>query len=419
MRKDRYKKPNKIKNEMDLEEFEALLMGNGGTGTSVGRRDMLQDTTVNACIDLISSTIAIMGLGVYQTYSDGSKGKINNDLNILLNGRVNENTNNFNFIRDLIKNMLIYGEGFAYIRTKGGRVKDIWNLDGGVTRAERLTGQEKILVNTNFLDKQMTLNYGEVIHIKDISDKFKAIAPIIEAKQNCRDMVNNMFLGNGTTEIKGIIKTEDTLSREAKVVLKQAFANVLKDSSVAGVGVLDNGLDFQQLTTTNTKSLQEQLVTELKEQLDNEIYAIFQVPKSLILGDGKESSYASLSVINTSFIKSLQKYIIQIEQECTAKLLTAKEKIENMYIKMNSRKSMRMTDEERASYYKQMVQSGIMSVNECRRLEDLPDDTSDISDEILLSLNYCPASYYMEYLSTKNNNLASKDESKPREDPKE
>ena len=142
-------------------------------------------------------------------------------------------------------------------------------------------------------------------------------------------------------------------------------------------------------------------MNELRASLDDEIYTIMQVPKSLIKGDGKESSYASLSVIMNSFVKSLMPYCIQLEQEFNRKVLTSAERQQGYYFKMNANKLLRMTPTERANYYKEMVQSGLMSIEECRALEDLPYIVG--SDDLLLSLNYVPISKYDEYLSSRYN----------------
>ncbi|MEO3150622.1 phage portal protein, partial [Turicibacter sanguinis] len=162
---------------------------------------------------------------------------------------------------------------------------------------------------------------------------------------------------------------------------------------------LDNGMEFKSITQSS--NFKEMLVNELKEDLDNAIYKTYRVPKSLILGDGKESSYASMNVIQQQFIKSLTPIILQIEQELNYKLLTTKEIQEGYYFKLNTKNALRMTDSERIDYYVKAIQSGVLSVNECRELEEC--NYREGADSLLMSLNYVPLDKWENYLESKNN----------------
>ena len=131
------------------------------------------------------------------------------------------------------------------------------------------------------------------------------------------------------------------------------------------------------------------------EDLDNEIFKCFRVPKSLVLGDGKESSYASLNVIQQQFVKSLLPIIKQLEQELNYKLLSEKEIEDGYYFKLNTKNVMRMTPIEQAQYYKLMSEIGLYSVNDVLDLEDR--DRIKGGDSHRVSLNYVDIEYANEY----------------------
>ena len=142
------------------------------------------------------------------------------------------------------------------------------------------------------------------------------------------------------------------------------------------------------------------LVNELKEDLDNEIFKCFRVPKSLVLGDGKESSYASLNVIQQQFVKSLLPILKQLEQELNYKLLTQKEIQDGYYFKLNTKNAMRMTPLEQAQYYKIMSEIGHYSANEVREIEDR--DRIEGGDSHRVSLHYVDIKYANEYQLSKS-----------------
>ena len=356
-----------------------------------------QDATFNACVNYLCNSLASMGLNLHQNVDGRNKAKINNDLADLVKNCPNKNDNGFTLLRKLFFNYFLYGKAIALVKTRKGVVTAIEVLDTSTTTVYRKQNSDQLIIEGYLHDKAIKKLGEECIILDDLTCRYKAIQAVLEAKHKGLTMVTNYF-ANGGSYVKGILSTASDLSNESKIVLKRAFTKVLQEGS-DGVAILDNGLEYKNISQNST--LRESLVNELRSSLDDEIYTIMQVPKSLVKGDGKESSYASLSVIMNSFVKSLMPYCIQLEQEFNRKVLTSAERQQGYYFKMNANKLLRMTPTERANYYKEMVQSGLMSIEECRALEDLP--YIEGSDDLLLSLNYVPISKYDEYLNNRYN----------------
>lgn len=407
MKIDKYKNlnNNNPKNfiEDDYYDLEDLLGELNGVG--VGRGSMLKDPVCVACIDLIATSIASMGINLYKTETNNSK--------VLLPLEVlqapNPVTTQFEFLRDLVKDLLVYGQSFAYIETKAGKPKHLWNLNGSSTAVSKINGTYSYKINTTLHDKNMILDYKQVIHLTDISDRYNALKVVLEQKERCRTLINKAFESRGNKNlIKGLLQIPETLGFQAKDNIRKEFEKMFSNGK-SGIGILDGGATYQPVANSNEKSLQEQLISELQEQFDKEIYSIFGVPKALVLGDGQQSSYASLEVVNNNFIKGLSKYVNLIEQEVYEKLLSTNQKAQGCYIKLNSRKALRLTDEQRMAFYKTALASGIYTISEIRALEDLPRIDTPISDSLMLSLNYCPADYYLEYLQAKKGSAIEED----------
>lgn len=378
------------KNEISFSDFLSNSIGSGSN--IITRSNILEkDATVLACTDLIASTIASMGMQLYEKIDTG-KQKVDNELNSLVKFRPNKNMSSFELIRAMIKDLLIYGNAYALIQTKKGKVVGIEYLDSSITQTERIYGTDKYIITSNLYDKQIKVSSEEVIWLKDFSDKFATVKNIVEAKILCNELVNNYFTSGGT-DIKGIISVAGDISEEAKQVLKKAFKKTIEGD---GIAVLEAGLDYKNIGQSST--FREQQIVELKESLDNEIYKTFQVPKSLILGDGQESSYASLEIINQAFIKNLLRYITLLEEEANYKLIFEKDR-GKLYFKMNYDKFLRLNSKDRAEFYKSLNGLGALSINEIRSLEDM--NSVEGGDSYYRSLNYVDIKIADEYQLSK------------------
>lgn len=395
MRLDNYISKDIFRNDA----LDDLVIVSGNT-VNISKSNVLEeDSTVFACVELISSTIASMGVTLYEVKQDG-KEKSKDDLSYLVKKRPNEYMTAFKFFQELIKNMLIYKDGLAYIRTKGGRITSIEILDPDITSIEKIYGTNKYLIRTTIDNKQVVLNYNQVIHIQDIADRFEVIKPIIEAKKYAMNLITNYFK-DGKTPVKGVINVQGSLGTEAKKIFKRAFNNVLQSDN-DGVAILDEGASYSNIATS--KTFTEQQLNQLQEALDEDVFKAFKVPRSLVGDNSNGNAYNSLQSLQESFVKSLACYLEQLEQELDYKCLAENERV-NKYFKFNASKAMRMNPKDRAEYYKAMVNNGLMSIKEIRELEDL--NYIDGTEDLLRSLNYVPLSIANDYQLSKANTNTS------------
>lgn len=367
--------PKNFKNEaISFTDFLNNSVGN----VAITRSNILQkDATVLACTDIISSTIASMGVQLYEKI-DAGKQKLDNELNQIVKFRPNKNSSGFELIKNLMKDLLVYGNAYALIQTKRGKVVCIEYLDASVTQVDRIYQSDKYVISSTLYDKQIKVSSEEILWLKDF-DKFATVKPFVEAKIACNELVNGYFTSGGN-EVRGIISVAGDISPEAKDILKKAFKKTIEGD---GIAVLESGLSYSNIAQSST--FREQQIVELRESLDNEIYKAFGVPKSLVLGDGEQSSYASLEIINQAFIRSLLKYITLIETELNYKLIFEKDR-GKQYFKMNYDKFLRLNSKDRAEFYKSLNSLGAISINEIRSLEDMNDVEG--GDSYYRSLNY-------------------------------
>ena len=299
--------------------------------------------------------------------------------------------------------MLVYGESFVWIKTKNGRPTELLPLDSSCTRVEKMNGNYFIV--TQYDNKQETLNYETVLHFRDTIKDYegkRAISRVDVAMEKLNviykadKMIENLYANGGNGVIKGAINTTETLSNDAKKVLKRAFTNVLNTDS-NGIAVLDGGMTFSNFGS-NSMTLQDQQFIDSQKYNREAICSVFGVNSALI-GATENVNYSNMTQIQRQFIESLTPFLVNIEEEMSYKLISSFEQ-DRYFIKINTNVAMRDDATTRASYYTTMTQNGLMTREEVRDLEDL--NFIEGTEELLMSLNYVPLKYWKEYTTKRD-----------------
>jgi HK97 family phage portal protein len=108
-----------------------------------------------------------------------------------------------------------------------------------------------------------------------------------------------------------------------------------------------------------------------------EICRIFSVPPALVQLES-QTTYNNVEQQNLMFARhTVMPWAKRIEQELASKLLTRREAADH-YFKFSLNDLYRGDLQARANYFTQMLQNGVMSINECRAAEELnPVDNGD------------------------------------------
>ena len=144
-------------------------------------------------------------------------------------------------------------------------------------------------------------------------------------------------------------------------------------------------MDFKPITI-NAKD--KQLLESRAFQVE-EIARIFRVPLSMIGHLEKAANYNSIEALSTDFVKfTLTPYLVQLEQEMTIKLFRENEQGE-FEIKFDTKGLLRGDSNARATYYREMMQIGALSINEVRQAEQL-NRIGEEGDVHYFPLNFAP-----------------------------
>ena len=359
----------------------------------VTREDLRRDSTVMSCISVLSGYIASMSIHLFEEKEKESIRVSNNLTNKLK--RPNILQNYFDFMKKALQEMIINKEVFIKISTVKGQVT---SLD--IIKNPNLNEVNGIyFVSGTINNKTIKINYDNCLHFRDSFDRFKALESIIAIKKSVNNLINKQYDSNLQPVIKGIINIEgDGLSDNAKMNLKRAFNKVL-GSGDDNIGVLEEGMKFEPIQGNGVQSYSfaESQVKEILAILDDKIHQVFNVPK--VLTSISEGSYNLSESQKSLFIESLLPIIKMIESEMSYKLLITTEK-EIMYFRINYESILRGSYSERANFYKTMKESGLMTIKEIRRKENLP--YIEGTDDLMASLNYVPLSQWKEYVARRD-----------------
>lgn len=304
----------------------------------------------------------------------------NNDfVEYLLNKKANSATTSTNFLFVLISNIILNGNGFAYIeRDKNGKVTGLRNLKSSqVTILESDDGRE-LGYRVMFADETREVDYQDMIHLKTFTvDGKVGISPLYSLKPELSMLKNGNSLLAGFfkrgVNVGGILKLADsTLNNKQKKEIRQQFEEANAGASNAGsVLVLDSTQDYKQIEV-NTKIL---------EMIQNNQYSTSQIAKVLgipLNRFGMELTNSSDSDQNDVYISStLNQYVKALEQEFAKLHVDVEIDFSDLRDQSASRLLIRAVEKNGGS--------GVLTINELRRLYDLPSIDSDIGDQIYIN----------------------------------
>lgn len=162
-----------------------------------------------------------------------------------------------------------------------------------------------------------------------------------------------------------VVKFTGDLKRESQDLLLNEIEKQARDNNRRMI-TLPMGFDIQRLDLT----LADSQFYELKKYSALQIAAAFGI-QPMYLNDLEKSSYANAAMQNLNFYTSTLLYILSgYEQEMNRKLLTPQELSAGLGFKFNVATILRGDPQQQADVIQRMLQSGVYSVNEARRLLD-------------------------------------------------
>ena len=377
--------PNTISSEMGLYPLTK-------SGATINESSAMAISTVYACVYKISSTIASLGLEIYER--DGRnvvQANVHPAYN-LVKVKPNNHQTAYEFWESITASAVIYGVGYAIIE-----------------RDDR--GYATQLIPVHYSDVDLRNVKGERVYsVKDVGIvrpenmleicNLQRMSPIRLHRENlglaksAQDFGAEYFGQSG--QMTGVLSSEQPLKKEQMDVIQGSWNS---GAANAGTKLMPFGFKYQRISISPDEA---QFIETRKFQAE-EICRIFSVPPSLVMIPSQ--TFNNTEQQNLMFARhTIVPWTQRVEQEIDRKLIPSFDRLV-IYSKFKLSDLQRGDSTARANYYTQMLQNGVLSINEVRKEEELnPVEGGDTHTVQINQIALDKLGAYSESISKSNEN---------------
>ena len=338
---------------------ELGIFGHTISGASVNESTALTISTVYACTYKIASTVASLGLEVYERNGREIEAANIHPAYDVIKYRPNEYQTAYEFWETIVSMAVLHGCGYALIeRDNRGYVTNLICLDYYDVERKFVNGMPVFSVkNVGMVQAE---NMLEICNLQRKS-------PIRLHRENlglakAAEEFGAEYFGSGG-QMTGILSSDQPLKKE-QMDLIQGSWNAAQQQ--AGTKLLPFGFKYSRISLSPDEA---QFIETRKFQAE-EICRIFSVPPTLVQLES-QTTYNNVEQQNLQFARhTISPWTKRIEQEIDRKLIQSRERPQ-IYSKFSLNDLYRGDMQTRASFYTQMLQNGVLNINEVRMKEDM------------------------------------------------
>ncbi len=274
----------------------------------------------------------------------------------------------FNFIKQLVHDIYVNGNGVAYIkRDVAGDVKELVYCPPGsyVIYFDEIS--RTVYYQINFLTGSKLLDASSVIHIfKNSKNGFVGVgiskyATITLPLSSAADKSALQFFDSGGN-VNGILQGKRILDTEEKMEAYNEWTNAFRGGNKNGnIAVLGNDFEYKQVGISQKDS----------QSLESREFQVLEIARFLsinpvLLGIRTGATYSNIEQAQMDLvIHTLLPLIELIEEEFNRKLIRPSQR-EKYYIDFEEEAIMFTTKMDNANYLTTLTKNGIISINDAR-----------------------------------------------------
>ena len=335
------------------------LYGPTQAGANMTHQTSIRISTVYACVYKIASTLASLGLNLYITDNRRRDVVYEHPAIDVCTYRPNDYETPFYFWETIIAQAVLKGAGYAIIqRGAGGVPIALQCLDTDLV--ERRVIENRVFFKLHDDTVVAQENMLEICNLERRSP-IQLHRENLGLAQAAQDYGSEYF-GNGG-QMTGVLSSDQPLKAEQMEMLQRSWN---QSQTSAGTKLLPFGFKYNRISIAPEEA---QFIETRKFQAE-EICRIFSVPPALVQLES-QTTYNNVEQQNLMFARhTVLPWAKRIEQELANKLLTMRE-ARNHYFKFSLNDLFRGDMAARAQFYTQMLQNGVMNINEVRSTEEL------------------------------------------------
>jgi HK97 family phage portal protein len=344
-------------------------------GGGMGAHRAQSISTVYACVQSISETIASLPLLLYRRDGEDSREPApDHPLYRVLHDTPNPRQTALEFREMMQAAVLLRGNAYAHIvRGWDGQVRELWPI-----HPDRMV---VLLLKNGSLGYEWSDMQGnfyrstedEIFHLRHRTEYgIVGHSPIEVARQVLdlaaaeRDHGNATF--NNGARLSGILKFPQKLKKDQRDNLKASWDSQYSGGENAGkTAVLEEGVDYQPISMT----LADAEWIAARQFSVEEVCRLFRMPPTMV-GDLRFGNYSNSVELARQFVTlTLRRHLVMWEQAISRSLLSAAGA--RTYFAEHSVEGLLRGDAvARATFYHNALADKWMTVDEVRGLENLP-----------------------------------------------
>ena len=351
-----------------------FLETSSNAGTFVDSKTALQINAVFSAVSLISDTVSTLPVDVF-IRRDGARFPFRPAPSWVQKPDVD--TTRAAFYGSIIVSLLLDGNAFVrvYSNAKGEVVNLVVLNPLDVEIVRNGLGRVQFVVK----GEERALNSEEVIFIPDIvrPGHLRGISRVEALKENfglaiALQNYAAKFFGNGT-QTSGVIEYPGNLTADQAKAMQEAFDSRHRGWSKAHkTVVMSGGATYKRTDIPND---QAQFLDSRRLAVED-VARAFNIPPHL-LGLPGTNSYASVEQNNLAWVTHCLRPIVEKIEGAFSPLMSRYSGGENAFLKFNLDGLLRADINSRMTAFSVGLQSGFLTINDVRRLEDL----TPINDE--------------------------------------
>ena len=368
------------------------IWGTGGdievlnqSGTVVNPETVFRVNAIFSAVSLISDTISTLPIDSY-IRRDGARFAFRPRPAWVQQPDID--TTKEAFYGSLIVSMLLDGNGFVRVfRDGAGRVINMTVLNPAKVEIRKNKVGEVVYIHQ---DEPKPLTKNEMIHIPDVvrPGETRGISRVTALKDNfglalALESYAARFFGQGAST-QGIIEFPGNLTPEQAKQLVDGFDARHKGFRKSHkTGVLSGGAKYVNTSVENDKA---QFIDSRRMAVED-VARAFNIPPHL-LGLPGTNTYSSVEQNNIAFVTHTLRPIVQKLESAFTPLMANEPGGSTAFIKFTLDGLLRGDANSRFTAYSVGLQAGYLTINDIRRLEDLPPvDGGEIIRVPLASVN--------------------------------
>lgn len=330
-------------------------------GKTITKQQAMSIPVVTKSVNWIASAISGLPIKMYKRTNKGYV-EVYDDYRLPLLNNYSGNCMTANDLKkQLITDLLLDGNGYAYISKLGNKIEKLSYIPTNkLTYTESVDNINKI-VNI-WVDGKQVQDYNVFRLVNNTKNGVSGIGFV----SDCQDLLStilgslqyeNSSISSGVR--RGFLKSKSKLDKDKMDELKQAWKR-LTNPNQSDVLVLNAGIEFEDASSTATESQLSQNKTINMHQ----ILAYFGLPTNFFEGANSDSYLTAVRIAVLPIVK-------QLVTALNNYLLLESEK-QDLKFDIDTSELLRINANERFTAYQTGLSSGILTIDEVRRMENLP-----------------------------------------------